>query len=392
MSKVSKPTNVTAAAAVTAKTAATKTGPASVKAAAPVAAKTAPVTAKTAPPSSPHLTEDEKRADPENFIENPHTKKMVKRSTAQGKKLVEAEKTGKPVERTMTETERLMLVVQTIRDVTDLDDSAIKTALSSIKDQLPRSFPVYWGGKHKEARSADHPKGPKNAYIYFCMAVRPSQKKANPEMNTKEMISLLAKLWNETPEEDREEYEILAANDKVRYQTQMEEFERTHPDEARSSTRSSSPGKPTKVTAYGVFCNEHRQMVIDSDEKLTGREVSKILAEKWKILKNDHPDEAKKFQDEANEANKGFAERVLEYHSTPTSSPKKLSEAEQRKADDPDNYELNPDTGRYREKKKPKEVKEPKEKKPRAAKVEAKEKISKIAEEEAAAEEALLIE
>ncbi len=312
-------------------------------------AKTVPVSAKpiSVKPVSPRLTEEEKRADTKNYIINPHSKKMVKRDSPQGKKLVDAETTGAEIPKTMTETQRLILVVQTLRDIGDLDDAVIKAALKTIEEELPRSFPACWGGKQKEARHADHPKGPSNSYIYYNKAIRPSTKDANPELSPKELITLMAKLWKETPKDDRVEYENQAAADKERYKLEMEAFETAHPDLARSSTKSSvSPGKPTKTTAYGMFCEVNRQMVKDENPELEGKMVTKILAEKWAELKKDHSEEVNKYQIEAVEANADFEERTKEFYSS-SESPVKLSKIEQAKADDPEHYELKMDTGRH---------------------------------------------
>jgi hypothetical protein len=319
-----------------------KTGPKSTKA---VAAK--PVSsAKSMSP--PRMTEQEKKADTENYILNPNTGKMVKRDTPNGKKLVEAEKTGAEIPKMMTDTQRLILVVQTLRDIVDLDDAVIKAALKTVEEELPRSFPSIWGGKQKEARHADHPKGPSNAYIYYTKAIRPSTKDANPELSSKELITLMAKMWKETAEDDRAEYEAQALIDKERYETEMAVFEAAHPELARSSTKSvTSPGKPTKATAYGMFCDANRQMVKDENPELEGKAVTKILAEKWAELKKDHAKEADKYQVEADQANADFEERTKQFYSSPGSSPK-LSKAEQAKADDPEHYELNTETGRYK--------------------------------------------
>lgn len=305
--------------------------------------------AKTA---SVRLSEEDKKADTANYIFNPNTEKYVKRDTPLGKKLVKAEETGEEVPKTMTETERLILVVQTLVDH-GVEDSFVKAALSSIEKELPRGFPVVWGGKQKTVRSPDHPKQPSNAYIFYTKAVRQSIKEANPGLNNTELVSLMAKMWNDTTEEDRAEYNELAAQDKARYDREMEVFEREHPDQARAK---SSPGKPTKATAYHKYCETHREDLKAEHPDLDGKAITKLLADQWEEVKKDKDEEAK-YQALADEANEGFEDRVIEYHET--NGSKKLSEAEQKKANDPDNYELNPKTGRYVEKEKPK--KEPKE-------------------------------
>ena len=130
-------------------------------------------------------------------------------------------------------------------------------------------------------------------------------------------------------------------------------FEAEHPDQARAK---SSPGKPTKTTAYHKYCETHRDSLKEEHPDLDGKAITKLLADQWEEVKKD-ADEVAKFQALADEANEGFADRVIQYHEA--NGPKKLSEAEQKKANDPDNYELNPDTGRYVEREKPKKAKEP---------------------------------
>ena len=115
---------------------------------------------------------------------NPATKKHVKRDSPMGKKLVKAEETGEEVAKTMTETARLMLIVQTLVDQLDLEDSAVKaafTAIDTVKAELPRGFPAAWGGKQKSTRHPDHPKQPSNPFIYYNKANRASRGRGEPE-------------------------------------------------------------------------------------------------------------------------------------------------------------------------------------------------------------------
>jgi hypothetical protein len=184
---------------------------------------------------------------------------------------------------------------------------------------------------------------------------------ANPKHSSKEIMTIIGQMWQETTEKDRAKYNKLAAADKVRYEAEMKVFEKNHPEESRGKSSPDS-AKPTKKTAYFVFCEENRQMVKDENPEIDGKAVTRILAEKWAELKKDYPKEAEYFQAQADDANKGFEDRVSDYHSSP-GSPKKLTKAEQAKADDPENFELNTKTGRYVRKPKPKKEVSPKVKK-----------------------------
>ena len=311
------------------------------KAAAPVVAQVAPTKIAII-----RLTEADKAADPVNFIKNPTTNKHVKRDTVFGKKLVLAEKEGTEVEKPITETERLILVVKTLQEACSLTDDNIKDAMDKISDNLPRGFPNVWGGKHKEPRHADHPKGACNAYIYYTKAVRESTVAANPELNNTDIVSLMAKMWKDTPVDARGEYESLAAADKQRYEEEMKVFEAKHPDQARASTKSAStPEKPSKATAYLMFCRDNREQAKADNAELDGKAITKLLAEQWAEVKKDESELAK-YQALASEANEDLDERRSDYNSSPVAAGKKLSASEQAKADDPENYEMG-EKGRY---------------------------------------------
>jgi hypothetical protein len=291
------------------------------------------------------LSEEDKRTDPDNYIINSGTGKYVKRDSPMGKKLVKAEETGEDVAKTMTETDRLIKFIQTLIDQLDLEDSAIKAAFVGLKDEMPRGFPNAWGGKQKTAPFPGHPKRPNNPYIFFTKAVRESTVLANPDVGNTGIVSIMAKQWNETAEEDRVEYYEAAAADKLRYEEEMVVFETEHPDQARAKS-SPGDGKPTKETAYHLFQVESREYVQTEFPDLDGKQITKKLAEMWDELKKDNKEKVADYQAEAEKANEDFEERVKDYHNSPNSSPK-LSKGEQAKANDPEHYDLNTETDRY---------------------------------------------
>jgi hypothetical protein len=102
-----------------------------------------------------------------------------------------------------------------------------------------------------------------------------------------------------------------------------------------------------------MFCKENRDQVKADNPEMDGKDITRALAEQWALVKEDS-DALSKYQTMANEANEGFEERMSDYNgspSTPKGKGKKLSESEQKKADDPEHYELNTKTGRYQLKK-----------------------------------------
>ncbi len=297
-----------------------------------------PVSSKTS--ESPiHLTEDDKKADPDNYIFNPGSQKYVKRESPKGKALEKAEKEGIEIQKTMTETDRLILVVKTFQESLELDDSEIKETMKDIVESLPRNFPAEWGGKHKTPIEG-FPKGACSAYIFYTTANREVFKKKNPEVSNKQLTSLMAKSWKSMSEPEKALYNKLAEEDRERYRTEREKFDIEHPERARKKT---SANKPTKVTAYQMFCKEQREKVKEDNPDSDSKEIGTILSDTWEDIKNNE-DLYKEFQDLANEENKNFSEKMRKYVNSPDF---RLSKSEQEKQDK-GGYEIDMETGRLR--------------------------------------------
>ena len=72
-----------------------------------------------------------------------------------------------------------------------------------------------------------------------------------------------------------------------------------------------------------------------------------IISDQWEVVKADKEEHAK-YQALADKANEGFKERLADCIK---GGRLELSEAEQKKANDPEHFVMNPDTGYYIEKK-----------------------------------------
>ena len=64
-----------------------------------------------------------------------------------------------------------------------------------------------------------------NAYIHFSNDVHDKVIADNPESSKKNIMSIIAMMWNKTPEEGRAKYIAQAAADKERYNAEMNVFE-----------------------------------------------------------------------------------------------------------------------------------------------------------------------
>lgn len=300
--------------------------------------------AKTSTRSKP-LSEEEKSANPDEYIFNEATGKHVKRDSAIGKKLAKAQETGDDSFLPMTEAKRLVKVVKVLSEKCGIPNEQIKEALKSEKNLLPNGFPTELGGKEVKSRHPDHPKQPLNAFIFYCEEERAKVIKSNPGIENKKIISVMSSNWKELSSEERKPYVEMAEQDKERYEKEMLVFEKEHPDEARSSKGSPSHAKPTKKTAYHIYVEDTRKGLEAENPTLDGKQITKLLAEKWSILKKTEPLMVEEYNARANDMNVDLVDRLGEFHAVLDLS--KLSKLERAKAEDTVHYRLNPTTGNY---------------------------------------------
>merc|ERR1712113_1368028 len=85
------------------------------------------------------------------------------------------------------------------------------------------------GSKKKKKRS-DEPKRPCSSYIHFANAQRNNIRESNPEMSMGEIGKELGKRWRELSDADKKPYIELNTKDKERYEREMEEYKKKHPE------------------------------------------------------------------------------------------------------------------------------------------------------------------
>lgn len=143
------------------------------------------------------------------------------------------------------------------------------------------------GGKKKGSLSAkktsakevkvkkpdDYPKAALSPYIFFVNENRERAKAENPDAKHVEIFARLGEMWQKASEEEKEKYKQLSAQDKVRFEKEMEAYkagggavikkagakvEKTGPKRARnaymffiSEFREKNPGKVTEVAKAG---------------------------------------------------------------------------------------------------------------------------------------------
>ena len=129
--------------------------------------------------------------------------------------------------------------------------------------------------KPKKKKKKEGPKRALTSFLYFSNAKRGEIKARHPEYSIGDIAKELGVMWKTATAEDKEPFEAMAAEDKLRYQRELDEFKKTGilPSSAKPvSTGSSSLAKLAKVKAEkqaeagGKKPELSKEFVGDSDE------------------------------------------------------------------------------------------------------------------------------
>eukprot|EP00429_Kryptoperidinium_foliaceum_P084255 CAMPEP_0176232706 /NCGR_PEP_ID=MMETSP0121_2-20121125/25446_1 /TAXON_ID=160619 /ORGANISM="Kryptoperidinium foliaceum, Strain CCMP 1326" /LENGTH=196 /DNA_ID=CAMNT_0017572075 /DNA_START=31 /DNA_END=621 /DNA_ORIENTATION=+ len=91
-----------------------------------------------------------------------------------------------------------------------------------MKDYVPMEEP---GGKRKKAKKDPNaPKRNMSAYFLYSMFARPQVKNDNPEASFGEIARIISAQFKALSEKERKKWEKKAADDKERYQAEMQDY------------------------------------------------------------------------------------------------------------------------------------------------------------------------
>lgn len=153
--------------------------------------------------------------------------------------------------------------------------------------------------KYKKAPQA--PRRFKSSYMFFStkkhkeIRAELAEKGEGNKLSTTEVAKMVSQAWKALPDEEREKWEVMARQDKARYE--MEKSMYTGPWKVPATKRVSKDPKAPKrpMSAFLSFSNSKRADVKSEHQGAKNAEISRILAQMWKEA---DPDEKKKFIDE----------------------------------------------------------------------------------------------
>jgi len=130
-------------------------------------------------------------------------------------------------------------------------------------------------GNRKKKRDPNAPKINKHPYLYYIASIRSSVKIDNPSANCRDIDRIIASRYKTLSEEERKVYSVMAADDKVRYQREMDEYnskkkknEHSDDDDNDDSTEHVPPAKKKKKTNDTAWMSPPQQDSKKEEEEM----------------------------------------------------------------------------------------------------------------------------
>ncbi|KAK8805387.1 hypothetical protein WA158_002043 [Blastocystis sp. Blastoise] len=151
-----------------------------------------------------------------------------------------------------------------------------------------------------QAETVDKPpRKPLSAYMFFCQDKRNELKVQKPTLTNQELVKEMGTMWQALEEKDKSTYDIMANNDKTRYESEVEAWKQRNPsalltkprnrkvhmlpdEEGEDYPRVQGPKKPR--SAYIYYCQEHRDRVRGEHPGMAPTDISKVLGNEWNAL------------------------------------------------------------------------------------------------------------
>jgi hypothetical protein len=178
------------------------------------------------------------------------------------------------------------------------------------------------------SKDPNKPKRARSAYIFYSQEVRPQVKSEMPGEKSTEVTKEIAARWKvlkqSTKQSDKTKvakYTKMAEDDKKRATEEMESYTpptdeeilAAKPKRGRKTTSAKKSEQPKKGrTAYNFFCTENRPIVKQENPDADSKEVTRLLSQQWKDVKEDE-DEVQIYKDMAAKDKKRYEREMLSY-------------------------------------------------------------------------------
>lgn len=155
------------------------------------------------------------------------------------------------------------------------------------QNQIPASVTV--SGKRSKKKKGgfrkakDAPRRFKSPYIFFSISkmAEYKAKENNLVTDVTEISRLIAKDWKSLPKSEREKWDQIALQDKMRYNAEKRLY--TGPWQVPSKRLRKDPSAPKRPpSAFLLYCQTERKKVRDQYPGMQNTDISKLLGKMWK--------------------------------------------------------------------------------------------------------------
>jgi len=132
------------------------------------------------------------------------------------------------------------------------------------------------------------PKHPASAYVFYLEECQPRLQCSRPDLSFAEIAKIIGTNWQTLSPEDREKYNIMAGEDKARYNREMMNY---MPDNNSSNgggpnkRRKRNPNAPKHpISAYLFFVAESRSRLSKESPSMPFGDMAKKIGAQWKAM------------------------------------------------------------------------------------------------------------
>ena len=175
----------------------------------------------------------------------------------------------------------------------------------SVNDLLNKKVKKEKNKAEKKVDGGDKaPKKSKSVYICFCVSKREEMREKYPDMDNKSITRMLAEEWNKIKEDQEklQPFKDMADEDKDRYNKEMSENNL----ENKRKGKKNAEGPVKNLSAYIHYCKHTRPLLV-ADGSLSNKEIVSEMGRRWKLLKDDNPEEFARFEKMAQEDKERYA-------------------------------------------------------------------------------------
>jgi len=142
----------------------------------------------------------------------------------------------------------------------------------------------------KTKKNINTPKRGKSPYIFFSCENRALVKENNPEMDNKQIMSELGRLWRDLDKEsvESQRYYQMASEDRERFLREISETK----EEMKQEDEDTIVEPKKKQSGYNIYCKEKRA-VLKKDGEMSETDIRAEISSCWKGMSEENKNEFK---------------------------------------------------------------------------------------------------